>query len=128
MLSAVLIRLSVGGIGIIAIVSMLSSVYIVAIAVIYNKESILDRVLKTIVFLASMSLFLWLLCMFVPQIYESLIPQYNSLMTYRIYSDAENYKEIHYVCRGLFLYTFREVDRMKNFRNFYGTCEFIKWF
>ena len=114
MLSAVLIRLSVGGIGIIAIVSMLSSVYIVAIAVIYNKESILDRVLKMIVFLASMSLFLWLLCMFVPQIYESLIPQYNSLMTYRIYSDAENYKEIHYVCRGLFLYTFREVDRMKN--------------
>ena len=35
-------------------------------------------------------------------------------MTYRVYSDSVNYNEFNYVLRGLFLYTFREVDRMKN--------------
>lgn len=112
--AAVLIRFIVGGIGVYAIVSMLSSVYIVAIAVIYNKEKMVDRVLNMIVFLAGISLILWLLCMVLPQIYETLVPQYKSLMTYRIYSDSENYKEINYISRGLFLYTLREIDRMRN--------------
>lgn len=111
---AALIRFTVGGIGVGSIASMLSSVYIVAIAVIYNKEKMIDRVLNMIVFLAGASLILWFLCMFLPQIYETLVPQYKSLMTYRIYSDSGNYKEINYISRGLFLYTLREIDRMRN--------------
>ena len=112
--TATLLRYTVGGIGISAITLMLSSVYIVALVVIYNRGEILNRVLNVIIFLASMSIILWLLCVIAPQIYESLIPQYKSLMTYRIYSDVMNYKEINYISRGLFLYTLREADPMRN--------------
>lgn len=111
---ATFIRFTVGGIGIDAIISLLSPIYIVAVAVIYNKDKIFDRLVKIIVFLACSSMVLWFICMVMPNIYNTIIPEYESLMTYRIYSDAKNYKEIHYVSRGLFLYTLREVDRMKN--------------
>ena len=111
---ALFIRFTVGGIGVVAVISLLSSVYIVATTVICNKEKVLDRLVTVIVFLAFASLILWALCMIAPQVYETVVPQYDSLMTYRIYSDSQTYKEIHYVSRGLFLYTFREVDSMKN--------------
>lgn len=68
--TAALLRYTVGGIGISAITLMLSSVYIVALVVIYNRDEILNRALNVIIFLASMSLILWLLCVIAPQIYE----------------------------------------------------------
>ena len=107
---AILIRFTVGGIGLEAVLTILSSIYIVAIVVIYNRENVFERLVKVIAFLALCSLFLWGLCSIFPRFYEILVPEYNSLMTYRIYSDSENYKEMHYVCRGLFLYTMRSVD------------------
>ena len=63
---AIFIRFTVGGIGIGAVVSLLSSVYIVAVAIIYNKEKIFDRLVKVIVFLAISSLLLWLMCILLP--------------------------------------------------------------
>lgn len=113
-LFAFLIRFTVGGIGIIAVASCLSSVYIVAYAVIYNKELFFTRLVKVIYFLAFASLILWGMCLIVPELYENLIPSYKSLMTYRIYSDVETYKEINYISRGLFLYTLRGVERFRN--------------
>lgn len=113
-LFAAIIRMTVGGIGIEAIVLLLSSVYIVAAAVIYNRDKIFDRLVKIIVFLAGCSLVLWLLCIVMPNIYTTLIPRYETQMVYRIYSDSVNYQEIHYGARGLFLYTLREVDLSRN--------------
>ena len=113
-LFAVFIRMTVGGIGINAIVSLLSSVYMVAVAVIYNKDKIFDRLVKTIVFLAVCSLILWLFSIVMPNIYNTMIPRYETQMTYRIYSDSINYQEINYGARGLFLYTLREVDLSRN--------------
>lgn len=113
-LFAFLIRFTVGGIGIIAVVSCLSSVYIVAYAVIYNKGLFITRLVKVIYFLAFVSLILWGMCLVVPELYENFIPSYKSLMTYRIYSDVDIYKEINYVSRGLFLYTLREVEPYRN--------------
>lgn len=109
-LVAMLLRYTVGGIGIMALLSLLTSMYVVGVTVAYNKERIFTRVFNTIVFLATISLVLWLLCSMFPNIYKKIVPDYNTLMTYRIYSDSKIYREFYYTARGLFLYTMREVD------------------
>lgn len=108
---ATILRYTVGGIGIEAIISMVSSIYITAVAVVYNKRKIFVRAFNTIVFLATVSLLLWLLCVVFPDIYEKLIPSYQTQMSYRIYIDSRKYTEIYFKARGLFLYTMREIDK-----------------
>lgn len=109
-ISAILVRLNVGGIGINAIISLLSSIYIVSLTIAYNKDQFFNRFIITITFLASVSLIFWFFCLLVPSAFENLVPTYNSLMTYRVYTDAINYQEFNYTIRGLFIYTMRSVD------------------
>lgn len=109
-LAATILRYTVGGIGIMALLSLLTSIYIVGVTVTYNKEKIFTKVFNMIVFLATISLVLWLLCSIFPNVYKKIVPEYNTLMTYRIYSDSKIYREIYYTARGLFFYTMREID------------------
>ena len=111
---AIILRYTVGGIGMQAIISFFSSVYITGVTVVYNKEKVLTRVFNTIVFLAIVSLILWLLCLILPNFYEKYVPLYRTPMTYKLYIDSHKYKEFYYMARGLFLYTMREVDKWKN--------------
>lgn len=113
-ISMILLRIFVGGIGVDVVISFLSSVYLVGITVAYNKNEIYIRVINVIVFLAGASLILWIITLLFPTIYEMLIPRYETLMQYKIYSDAITFEEFNYGARGLFLYTMREVDKWRN--------------
>lgn len=113
-ISMILLRIFVGGICVDVVISFLSSVYLVGITVAYNKNEIYIRVINVIVFLAGASLILWIITLLFPTIYEMLIPRYETLMQYKIYSDAITFEEFNYGARGLFLYTMREVDKWRN--------------
>lgn len=110
---ALLIRLSVGGIGIRIIAQFLVDILVVWLAVSINKQHFWERYVKTVVFLASISLMLWLLSILQINIWDQITPEINSLMSYRVYSDSIRYQEYSFKLHGMFLYSHRTVD-MRN--------------
>ena len=110
---ALLIRLSVGGIGIRIIAQFFVEILVVWLAVSTNKQYFWERYVKTVVFLASISLVLWLLSVLQINIWDQITPEVDSLMSYKIYSDSRLYQEFSYKLHGLFLYSHRTVD-MRN--------------
>lgn len=110
---ALLLRVSVGGIGIQIIAQFLVDILAVWLAISINKQYFWERFVKTVVFLASISLILWLLSVLQINIWDQITPEVDSLMSYRIYSDSSTYKEIAYKLHGMFLYSHRNVD-MRN--------------
>ena len=110
---ALLIRLSVGGIGIRIIAQFLVDILAVWLAVSINKQHFWERYVKTVVFLASISLMLWLLSILQINIWDQITPEINSLMSYRVYSDSIIYQEYSFKLHGMFLYSHRTVD-MRN--------------
>lgn len=110
---ALLLRVSVGGIGIQIIAQFLVDILAVWLAISINKQYFWERFIKTVVFLASISLILWLLSVLQINIWDQITPEVDSLMSYRIYSDSSTYKEIAYKLHGMFLYSHRTID-MRN--------------
>ena len=110
---ALLIRLSVGGIGIRIIAQFLVDILAAWLAVSINKQHFWERYVKTVVFLASISLMLWLLSILQINIWDQITPEINSLMSYRVYSDSTRYQEYSFKLHGMFLYSHRTVD-MRN--------------
>lgn len=110
---ALLIRLSVGGIGIHIIAQVLVDILVVWLTVSINKQHFWERYVKTVVFLASISLMLWLLSILQINIWDQITPEINSLMSYRVYSDSIRYQEYSFKLHGMFLYSHRTVD-MRN--------------
>lgn len=110
---ALLIRLRVGGIGIRIIAEFLVDILVVWLAVFANKHYFWERYVKTVVFLAAISLILWSFSALQINIWDQITPEVNSLMSYRIYSDSRIYQEFSYKLHGLFLYSHRTVD-MRN--------------
>ena len=110
---ALLIRLSVGGIGIRIIAQFLVDILVVWLAVSINKQHFWERYVKTVVFLASISLMLWLLSILQINIWDQITTEINSLMSYRVYSDSIRYQEYSFKLHGMFLYSHRTVD-MRN--------------
>lgn len=107
----IVLRYSVGGIGIESYFAMISLIVITAYAVAYNKDDFLLLFLKVVVFMATISILLWLFCLAFPEIYEAITPTYETQMTYKIYSDRNVFDEYSYKASGLFLYVMREVDK-----------------
>ena len=110
---ALLIRLSVGGIGIRIIAQFLVDILAAWLAVSINKQHFWERYVKTVVFLASISLMLWLLSILQINIWDQITPEINSLMSYKVYSDSIRYQEYSFKLHGMFLYSHRTVD-MRN--------------
>lgn len=110
---ALLIRLSVGGIGIRIIAQFLVDILAAWLAVSINKQHFWERYVKTVVFLASISLMLWLLSILQINIWDQITPEINSLMSYKVYSDSITYQEYSFKLHGMFLYSHRTVD-MRN--------------
>lgn len=109
----VLLRLSVGGIGLEAFFNIVVLIVVAAYAVAYNKEHFFTRFLNVVVFLALISVIFWAFCWFFPKVYESIAITYETKMTYKIYSTSTLFKEYNYKASGLFIYVMREVD-MRN--------------
>lgn len=110
---ALLIRLSVGGIGIRIIAQFLVDILAAWLAVSINKQHFWERYVKTVVFLASISLMLWLLSILQINIWDQITPGINSLMSYKVYLDSITYQEYSFKLHGMFLYSHRTVD-MRN--------------
>lgn len=110
---ALLIRLSVGGIGIRIIAQFLVDILAAWLAVSINKQHFWERYVKTVVFFASISLMLWLLSILQINIWDQITPEINSLMSYKVYSDSITYQEYSFKLHGMFLYSHRTVD-MRN--------------
>lgn len=106
----IILRYTVGGIGIEALFLMLAPIMITSYVIAYNKEVFLSRFVKVVVFMSSISIILWLFCMMFPNIYEMLTTTYETQMTYKVYSSSFIYDEYHYRANGLFLYVMREID------------------
>lgn len=83
------------------------------LAVSINKQHFWERYVKTVAFLASISLMLWLLSILQINIWDQITPEINSLMSYRVYSDSIRYQEYSFKLHGMFLYSHRTVD-MRN--------------
>lgn len=107
---SVFLRLSVGGVGLKSYSSICVLIVVSAYAVAYNKDNFLTLFLKTVVFLALVSILLWMFCIVFPDIYIDLTTTYETQMTYKIYSSSINYVERNYKASGLFFYTLREFD------------------
>ena len=110
---ALLLRVGVGGLGLRIIAQFFVEILVVWLAISINKQYFWERYVKTVVFLASISLILWFLSVLQINIWDQITPEVDSLMSYRIYSDSSTYKEIAYKLHGMFLYSHRTID-MRN--------------
>lgn len=107
----IVLRFSVGGIGLEAFLSIAVLIVVTAYTVVYNREHFFERFLKVVVFLALISVIFWAFCWFFSEVYESIAMTYETKMTYKIYSTDVLFKEYNYKASGLFLYVMREIDK-----------------
>lgn len=109
-----LLRFTVGGIGVGAVITFACSIVACSYLIAYNKKYTLTVFVRVCTFMAGVSVVLWLFCLLFPDVWTYIVPQYQSLMDYRIYMDSTQYTTEYYTANGLFLYSMRQVDYRRN--------------
>ncbi len=105
--SIIFVRFMVGGVGLNLWAERAVMITVTAYAVCYNGSSFLTRFVKTVTFLAIISIVLWLVQIVVPELWKNMpfVMEFDTDMGTRNYISAISYRFIAYKGYGLFLYT-----------------------
>ncbi|HBI6978177.1 TPA: hypothetical protein ACY4SF_000986 [Clostridium perfringens] len=108
-----LVRYLIGGAGIQVFFEYASCILVVFLAISINKEKFIERLVNLVVFFAIISLFLFLIQIISPELFKSMLPQYNSGFSYNDWSQGYEIK-IFYKEWGRIIYSAREEEFLRN--------------
>lgn len=105
----IILRYTVGGVGLIRWAVWTGQILIVLLAIRYNSERFIERYVKTVIFLAIVSLLGYAIYQISPELTRRLlIAHYDNGTFYRVWSDSVNYNSYSYYADGLLFFVVRE--------------------